>query len=275
MPATTDYPDGTTTAAAPGPAIEQLVGAPAWAPRRARAMARTLHPAVAADPATFHPQLVMELPEPASRWLTRAIKPGAPMARRAAFQMHGEIRLGAHWHEFTANQLLMPAAGFVWAARTHVGHLPVHGYDAYAAGVGLTRWRMLGLPVRADTGADVTLSALDRLAAEATLLPTALVGAVWWAGETPDTAVFANHVIGRHARSRVTVDVAPDGRLRSITMRRWAALGRRHYRLHTFDVRFDAEYETGSIVLPNGIHAAWADAGGEFFRASLDGVTLD
>lgn len=248
---------------------------PEWAPRRARRMAGVLHPAAAIAPATFDPATLAELPEPARRWLRHAIPPGARLARRASLHMHGEIRLGRHWHAFTADQLLMPESGFVWAARTHVGHLPVNGFDAYAAGIGLMRWRMLGLPVQADTGADVTLSALDRLAAEATLLPSSLITAAWRPGPEPNTAVYAHHVTGRHARSHVTIRVAPDGRLEQVTMRRWAAPEGRHYRLHTFVVEFAGEFDTGTMLVPDGICATWTDAGGEFFRAALDRVTLE
>jgi uncharacterized protein DUF6544 len=274
MAATTDRP-GVAAGRPLRTAIEHVHHIPDWAPRRARMMAHTLRPAAASDPATFHAGMLDGFPEPAQRWLAHAIRPGAPLARRAALHMHGEIRLGRHWHEFTANQLLMPDAGFVWAARTHVGHLPVSGFDAYAGGVGVMRWRLLGLPVQADTGADVTLSSLDRLAAEATLLPMSLLGASWRPGTEPDTAVYAHHVSGRHARAHVTIRVAPDGRLLEVRMRRWAAPEGKHYRLHTFVVSFDGEFDAGTMLVPDGIHAAWTDAGGEFFRASLDSVTLE
>jgi len=266
MSATTDRPEA---------AQRVVLHLPDWAPRRARRMAHVLRPAVPPEPATFDPAALADLPEPARRWLTHAIVPGAPIAHRAELQMHGEIRLGRHWHAFTAEQLLMPESGFVWAARTNVGHLPISGFDGYAAGVGLMRWRMLGLPVQADTGADVTLSALDRLAAEATLLPTSLVGATWRPGPDADTAVYAHHVTGRHARSHVTIRVTPDGRLQRVTMRRWAAPDGRRYRLHTFVVEFDAEFDAGTMLVPDGISANWADAGGEFFRAELDRVTFE
>lgn len=246
-----------------------------WAPRHARMMAHSLRPAATTQPTTFTPDLLDDFPEPARRWLGRVIRPGAHLARRSALQMSGEIRLGRRWHDFTANQLLMPEAGFVWAAKTHVGRLPVRGFDAYATGVGVMRWRMLGLPVRMATGPDVTLSALDRLAAESVLLPTALLGAAWRQGPEPDTAVYAHHVANRHARSHVTVRVAPDGRLMSVTMRRWGEPTGKRYQLHTFVVSFDSEYDTGSMLIPDGIHASWTDAGGEFFRATLDTVTLD
>ena len=111
--------------------------------------------------------------------------------------------------------------------------------------------------------------------AEATLLPTSLLGAAWRPVADPDSAVYAHHVAGRHARSHVTVKVAPDGRLLSVTMRRWGAPESRHYCLHTFTVSFAGEFDAGSMLVPDGITAAWTDAGGAFFRATLDAVTLE
>lgn len=256
-------------------AAPRVLHLPEWAPRRARRMADGLRADGDPEPATFDPDLLLDHPEPARRWLRHAITPGAPIARQASLRMHGEIRLGRHWHGFTAEQVLMPETGFVWAARTTVGHLPVSGFDGYAAGEGLMRWRMLGLPVQADTGADVTLSSLDRLAAEATLLPTSLIDATWRPGPDADSAIYAHHVAGRHARSHVTIRVAPDGRLLRVSMRRWAAPDARRYRLHSFVVEFASEFDAGTMLVPDGISATWADAGGEFFRAWLERVTLE
>ena len=57
------------------------------------------------------------LPEPARRWLERAVPPGTPAWSVAELSMRGEIRLGGSWRAFSARQLLVPGAGFVWATR--------------------------------------------------------------------------------------------------------------------------------------------------------------
>ncbi len=84
-------------------------------------------------PQAFEPAMVADLPEPARRWLTRAIVAGTPLWRTAHLVMHGEIRLGA-WRRFTATQVLAPPDGFIWAARASVFGVPVVGYDRLSSG---------------------------------------------------------------------------------------------------------------------------------------------
>lgn len=225
-------------------------------------------PAVAFDPVT-----VSGCPEPARRWLTHAILPGTPLALGALLRTRGEIRLGSRWCEYTGRQVLVPDAGFVWAAHARMGFLPVSGYDAYADGAGVMHWRVLGVPVSSGSGTEVTRSAADRLAAEAALIPTAVVGAVWHRGRDRDSAVYVRRVGGRYARSRVTAHVAADGRLARISMRRWGRPRGSRYGEYPFQVRFDGERRVGGIAVPVAYRAAWQLRPGvwdEFFRAHLE-----
>jgi hypothetical protein len=214
--------------------------------------------------------MVAGLPEPARRWLTHAIEPGTMFAEAIEIQMHGTILLG-RWRPFTAIQALVPDAGFVWAARTRIAGLPVRGYDSYALGQGAMRWRALGVvPLQSATGEDVTRSAGDRLAAEAVLLPTSLVSAMWRDGEQPDEAVYLRRFGER--TSRVTIRVAEDGRLLCVAMQRWGNPSGARFGLHGFEVSFGAEFGSHGIVLPDKFTASWRDDGPrrEFFRAEID-----
>jgi hypothetical protein len=242
-------------------------------PRTAGEITRALGSGGGAAPGTFIPAMVDGFPEPARRWLTRAIPAGAPILRRATLRMHGAIRLGRRWHDFTATQLLVPDAGFVWSARPRIAGVPVTGFDGYVGGAGVMRWRMLGVPIVRAVGDDVARSALDRLAAESVLLPTSMLDGAWSNTERTNSASFV--ASARPARSPVAVDVAPDGRLRSLRMRRWGDPAGDGYRRQPFTVGFDGEHDSGALVVPDGIRASWPESGGEFFRASLDGVTLD
>jgi hypothetical protein len=248
------------------------------ASHRARAIGRTLRePGPLHMPRGFDPAVLLDLPEPARRWLTHAIEPGTLMVDAIEIQMHGEINLGG-WRQFTATEALVPEAGFVWAAHTRILGLPVRGFDSYAVGQGVMRWRLLGLvPLMSAEGYDVTRSAADRLAAESVLLPTSLVAATWRRGDDADSAMFLMHFGHRHSRGRATIRVAPDGALRSVVMQRWGRPFGRRYAEHGFEVTFSSEFLVDGIAVPDGMTAAWIAPDGrrrEFFRAAIDTADL-
>ena len=241
---------------------------------RARAVARSLRaPLPLHLPGGFDPSMVEDFPEPARRWLLHAIEPETLLFGAIEIQMSGEIKLSG-WRPFTATQAVVPDAGFVWAAHTKLGGLPVRGFDSYSLGEGRMRWRMLGtLPLLSATGYDITRSAADRLAAEAVLLPTSLVTATWRPGPDSDSATYLRHFGRRVARGRATVKVGPDGQLRSVSLLRWGAPYGGAYAEHLFEVTFGGEYLVDGIAVPDRWSAAWVDRGGrrqEFLRASID-----
>lgn len=245
---------------------------------RARVIGHSLRePGPLHMPAAFDPAMVADFPGPARRWLVHAIEPGTLLVDAMEVQMHGEIKLGS-WRPFSATQALAPDAGYVWAAHTSVAGLPVRGFDSYALGQGMMRWRALGLiPIQSAEGYDVTRSAADRLAAESVMLPTAMVSATWRAGQDGDSATFLRHFGNRHARGRGTIRVGPDGRLLSVAMWRWGKPTGDQYAEHYFEVTFSREFDVDGITIPDGITAAWVAEDGrrwEFFRASIDTADL-
>ncbi len=245
---------------------------------RARVIGRSLRePGPLHLPETFDPASVAEFPEPVRRWLLHAIEPGAPLVDALELQLHGELKLG-RWRPFTATQALVPDAGFVWAARTRFGGVPVRGFDSYALGQGVQRWRALGIvPVHSAEGYDVTRSAADRLAAESVMLPTSLVAATWRPGPDADSATYLRHFGNRHGRGRATIRVAPDGQLLGVAMQRWGRPTGKHYAEHRFEVGFGREYAVDGVILPDAVSAAWIGADGrrqEFFRAFIDTAAL-
>lgn len=230
-------------------------------------------------PEQFDPAMVKLLPEPARRWLTHVIAPGSPLARAAIVEMRGHIRLG-RWIPFRAVQVQAPPAGFVWAARARFGPLSVAGYDRYSDTEGEMRWRLWSrIPVMSASGSDMDRSAAARVALDAMLVPTAwLAPAVTWrSGDVPDTVVAVWRV-DEHALP-VTLTVAPDGTLSSLSVPRWAQPAGYQWGEYPCGGTLDDEADFGGIKLPRQIRAGyfygtdqWESASGEFFRAEITGA---
>ncbi|WP_051712730.1 DUF6544 family protein [Spirillospora albida] len=227
-------------------------------------------------PGPFDPALAADLPAPARRWLTHAIAPGTPLFGGVRLEMHGRIRIGSWW-PFTATQVLRPASGFVWAARARVAHLPVTGFDRYAAGEGEMRWRLLGtVPVMSGGGPDITRSAAGRLAGELMLVPgAALSPFVTWEPLDDEHAV-ARVTVGAWTH-RVTIGVAPSGALTSVRMPRWGNPDRGGaFREHEFGAVVHREASSGGFTIPSIVSAGWWPCTerwgeGEFIRFVVDG----
>ena len=227
----------------------------------------------------FDPAMVDGLPEPARRWLLRSIMPGATLARAVEFRMHGTLRLDdAAPYAMTAEQILAPPHGFVWRARVSRGPVRIRGYDRYAAGAGELRWWAYGLlPVVTDAGPDVSRSAAGRLAGEAALLPSMLLpqhGAAW---EAVDDDVARATLAIDDEPVTFLIDVAPDGRLRRVTIRRWngdPANG--DVGFMQFVVDFEGERQFDGYRLPRQMVAGWRRDGvvRPFFEAELDSAVF-
>lgn len=223
-------------------------------------------------PAAFDPESLAALPEPARRWLSRAIAPGTPLWRSVQLDMAGHIKLGA-WRRFRARQILAPPDGFIWAATASFFGLPVSGYDRYSSGVGEMRWRLLGMvPVNSATGADVTRSAAGRLAAECVLLPTCYPAAEWSTGDPPDTALATWRLPG--GSESAELHIGPGGQLRDVRMSRWGNPNGAPFGRYPFGVTVEREATFAGITLPTVIRAGWwwgtdRQSDGEFFRATI------
>lgn len=215
-------------------------------------------------------QRVDALPEPAKRWLSRAVAPEAPAGGVAQVTQQGQIRLGA-WRSFTATCLLAPD-GFVWAATTKIAGLPVRGFDRYTDDCGEMRWRLFGrLPLIHAEGEDVTRSAAGRLAGELVFDPVALLApGVRW--EPLDAGRAVAHVPAGARTIPVTVTVVPDGRLARVELPRWGDPDGAPPREHLFTAEFgDAELTADGITVPAEGRAGWwrcpdRCADEEFFR---------
>jgi hypothetical protein len=95
------------------------------APRRPRAAARGV----------FDTEFQPGEAEALQRWLRDAVAPGVVIGAAVQLSMRGRLRLRGTWRNLTADQLIAPGRGYVWAARTAFGGLPYAGFDNYVDGV--------------------------------------------------------------------------------------------------------------------------------------------
>jgi hypothetical protein len=177
----------------------------------------------------FDPGSVMHLPEPAQRYLLRAIAPGTRVARSVVVEMQGRIGLkpGADKLPFQAQQILAVPNGFIWRAAVGEGSMQITGSDRYAGGEGAMHWFLwYAIPLVRASGVDVSRSAAGRMALEAPLLlPSALLpesGARWEAIDNQSARVYLQ--VGIEPLAPV-ISVTHDGRLERVEMQRWDAEG--------------------------------------------------
>ncbi len=246
----------------------------AAAPRAARPVGQDWARLASAtrDPETFDSSTLGDLPEVARRWLFHAINPGTRLAQSVALAMHGRIRIGK-WRSFTANQIIRPHEGYIWAVTTHIAGVPISGFDRYSGGVGQMRWRLAGaIPIVSARGIDVTRSAAGRLASEIVVAPTAFRAATWAPGDDADTAVATSH-IGTDTQ-QVMLRVRPNGSVRDVMLQRWGNPAGSPFDSYPFGVTVEQEAVLGGVTIPSVIRAGWfwgtdRHDEGEFFQATI------
>ena len=105
----------------------------------------------------FTNDMVSDLPAPARRHLSHAIRPGTPLASSVSLGMGGTMRLKPEqeWMPMKARQILSPPKGFVWQAEVGDGLMRFSGGDYYANGSGRVRfWLWEVIPRRQLPQAD-------------------------------------------------------------------------------------------------------------------------
>jgi hypothetical protein len=237
-----------------------VLGGRAFRERRLRARWHDLRTPRAAG--RFEPAAVEGLPGPARRYLLRAIAPGTPLATSLTASMKGTIQLqrGAPPFPMEAQAVIAPPRGFIWRARAGRGAMRVSGHDSYYEGRGEMHWALYGVvPVARAGGADVTRSAAGRLAAEATMVPAALLpggGAEW---EAVDEATARVRLTVGEETSTTTVVVDAEGRLQRVSLSRWADdAGQGVPGYSRFDVCDFADERTfGGYTIPTRFRAGW------------------
>ncbi len=229
----------------------------------------------------FDPSMVDGLPEPAKRWLLRAITPGTPLRHTATLSMSGSIRLkpGAEPLPMKAEQILAPPRGFIWKARVSKGLMRISGFDRLVHGTAKMRWWLYGLvPVVKGEGIDVDRSAAGRLAGEAALVPASLLPGtgVRWEAIDDRSARYLMTVGNEQVATTVVVD--ENGFLERVSINRWkddAGGGKPGYA--RFDVdQWEDERTFDGYTIPTRFRAGWNLGALDefpFFYARIDEIT--
>lgn len=224
----------------------------------------------------FCPDQLGELPAPAQRFLTRAIRPGSSLASSVCLTMEGTIRLGAKWLPLRAEQVLAPPRGFVWRANVRSGLMRISGADYYASGQGaVSFWLWSILPVMRAGGPHTSRAARGRLAAESFWLPSALLPGehVRWRAVDDETAEVVLQLDGEDVPVRLSVDA--QGQLTSVAMNRWGDQTEdKSFALIPFGGSLSEERRFGDYTIPTRVSVGWwygteKFADHEFFRARI------
>lgn len=228
--------------------------------RADRAEGRRLCALCHAEPPRFDPAMVADLPEPARRFLTWAIRPGTPLHACARIDMAGRFGMGTAadpgYMAMAARQVLAAPHGFVWAMRARRGAMTLSGSDSGS----WTRFWLMGLiPVaRLGGGPDHRRSAFGRMVAEAVFwTPTAVLpgpGVRWDPVDADAARVTLSH--GGLAQA-VDLRVLPDGRPAEVVFTRWTnANPGRVWREQPFGGRLSDWREVQGFRVPFHVEAA-------------------
>jgi len=227
-------------------------------------------------PRVFAEKMVTDLPEPARRYFSYVIQPGAPLYSVTVIEMTGHFSLGSkddpRYQPIKARQVLAAPEGFVWSMKT-LGGMPISGSDS-----GLwTRFRIFGLvPVaRAGGGRDHARSAFGRYVSEALIWsPAALLpgpGVTWTAVDDDTARVTVRH---KDLSQMVDVTVDAEGRPEVISFKRWTnANPEGAYRLQPFGAEMSDYREVEGYRLPFHVEAGNMFGTDEYFPFFIADVT--
>jgi hypothetical protein len=223
----------------------------------------------------FQSSQLSGLTEAARRYLEHAIAPAVLLASAVRLRMHGEIKLG-RWLPFTAEQVIYWGHGMIWSATVRMNGMPVRGFDRLVDGVGAMRWKLFGVvPIMTASGPDISRSAAGRVMAESVWLPSVLCGDdVSWTAQDSFRPHACLTVQGEPGELTLAID--DQGRLQSLTLRRWGNPGGAAFHYVDFGGVAEEERRFGGYTIPTRLRVGWYvgtdrfEPDGEFFRVTID-----
>jgi hypothetical protein len=205
----------------------------------------------------FDPTSVAGLDEPVRRYLTHAIREGAPLARPIQMKMNGRIRL-RRWRRFTAQEN-GDGRSYRWDARLHAGPVTVlEVVDNFGAGHADTYGMLFGLIQLFHAGDEnTTRSAAARAALETVWCPTSLLPEqrVNWRAESDEQIVAAFEVPPESVE--LTLEIGEAGELKSVVLPRWSNAGGKDWGYVPCGATSHAERDFGPLVVPGEVTFEW------------------
>jgi hypothetical protein len=209
---------------------------------------------------TFDLAMVADLPAPARRYFRHAIAVGTPLARTVELVQRGSMlpKPGGSRVNLSAREVLTPKRGFVWRARFRMGPIPVRVVDYYLGSTGGVSVELFGaVPLQSESGPTVARSSRGRTLGEALWVPSALLpaaGATWDAMDDHRARVTLT-LDGESIP--LTLEIGDEGRLRTLTMRRYGNVGVPDWQAIPYGFAVERETTFGGYTIPSRICGGW------------------
>jgi hypothetical protein len=228
----------------------------------------------------FTKDMISDLPAPVQRYFLHAIALGTPLATAVKLDMIGKFRLAPDqpWLPMQAQETLT-RKGFIWKAQIGRGLSRFRGGDYYFNRSGRMQFSILGLvPVVNVQNPDTARSAIGRLVAELTWLPSALLPQqdVQWDAINDHTIQAQLKVDDEPVTLTLVIDA--DGKLLESYALRWGnytADGSWMY--IPMGGKCSAERTFSGFTLPSQISAGWwfgSEQYFEFFQSTIENAKL-
>lgn len=218
----------------------------------------------------FDPKLLGNLPHLARRYLEQAVAPGTPLASAVRLWMHGEMKLGKHWHSFKAEEVISWDRGMIWQATTLMNGLPILGEDRIVDGVGNASWNTIH-----RSGEDITRSCIGRVQAEFIWLPSVLCNPdIIWTELNASQVQATFTVLGEPAK--LTLTVSDQGVLKQVKVDRWGSLEGEAFHYSDFGGIVEDSVTFDGYTIPTRLRVGWYfgserfESEGESFHCTID-----
>jgi hypothetical protein len=229
------------------------------------------------DDARFDPAEIVSLPEPAARYLRRAIAPGTRLARTVDLRLAGEFRdePTADWRPFTVRLRVSAGRGFLCRSRVGSRSGPDWVGIDYLSGREVRSQRFLGnlLPVVDRDDASTARAAMGQQLLACVWLPSILLpsgGARWTPADDRRASVRVDWPATEPALN-LTVD--QDGRLGLVTLLRYLPTPAGVDSLVPFGLRVEGSARFDGYTVPSRAVSSWAYGTDEAFESMV--LTLE